>query len=114
MVVGGVEEAAALRVPELLEQDLGELLRRGNPARLERRLVERDQRVDEISIVFQVAVQPRLIRAGQTGTVKPALGGAHPLQQVVGGRHSLLDEIAVVEHLARAGEGADHQRVPRR
>ena len=77
VVAAGVEEAALRRVPELLDHDVGQVQGRLDPARLERRLVQRHQGVDQEGVILQVGVQLGR-RAGAAGAQQPAVGRAHP------------------------------------
>ncbi len=113
VVLAGVKESAVLRVPKLIEHHFDELLGGCDPARLEGRLVQIDQRFDQVGVILQVAIQPRLDVARQARAIQPAPGRAHSLQQVVRGGTGPGDVLRVVEHLPRPGERRDHQRVPR-
>ena len=62
VVRGGLEEAAALLVGEALDHRVRQLARGGEPARLERRLVQGEQRLEQEGVVLEVGVQPRLAR----------------------------------------------------
>src|SRR3954454_13209189 len=59
VVLGGREEAAVLRVREALDDRVGERPRLGEPARVERRLVERDQRFEQEGVVLEHRAEPR-------------------------------------------------------
>ena len=59
VVGGGGEEAAALRVVEALQDRLGELDRAREPARVERRLVQRQVRLEQVRVVLEEGRQLR-------------------------------------------------------
>ena len=58
VVVGGGEEAAALVVGEALDHRVGRLAGGVEPAHLERRLVEAQQRLHQVGMILEVGVQP--------------------------------------------------------
>ena len=60
VVVRGGEEAAVLAVGEAREDRVGHAARLGEPALLERRLVQRQQRLEQVRVVLEVGVQPAL------------------------------------------------------
>ena len=57
MVGAGEEEAAGLGIPELRDHRLRQRPRLFEPARVERRFVKREQSVNHVSVIFEIAVQ---------------------------------------------------------
>src|SRR3954451_2868126 len=74
----GLEEAAALLVGEARDHRVGELASGTKPARVERRLVEREERLEEEGVVLQVCVQLRL--AVLVSPEQPTVGVAEAVE----------------------------------
>ena len=72
VVGGGGEEAAVLGVGEALDHRVRGRAGGVEPARLEGRLVERQQRLDQKGVVLQIGIQLRL--AAVEGAQQPAIG----------------------------------------
>jgi hypothetical protein len=100
--VGGREEAALLGVREALDQDAGERERLLEPPRLERRLVEREQRFEQERVVLEEGADLRA--AVVVGAQQPSVGVAHLLEDE-GGRFTGGGEVVLaLEHGARFGQ----------
>ena len=113
LVVGrGGEEAAALGVGEAVEDLVGERARLGEPARVEGRLVEREQRLEQERVVLEVGVEvgaALVVRAQEPPAVV-----AQVAQHELGGSDRGVAVVRLAEHGAGVGQRGDHQRVPRR
>ena len=112
VVLVGREEPAVLAVGEALEDRVGERLRLGEPPRVERRLVERQQRVEQERVVLEHRPQPRL--AAVVGAQEAAVLVAHAGDEEVRAPHRGVAVDGLVERGGGVGERRDHQRVPAR
>ena len=86
VVVGGREEAALLGVGEALDDRVGERARLAEPARLEGRLVEVQQRLEQERVVLEVGVELRLARVERAQ--QPPAVVAHARQDEVARRRA--------------------------
>ena len=112
VVVRGREEAAVLGVAEVLDHRVGGLARGVEPALVEGRLVERQQRLDQVGVVLEVGVELRLavlVAAKQAAVLVAQLG-----PDELGARDGRVEVVAARQHRAGLGKRGDHQRVPRR
>ena len=110
VVVRGGEEAATLLVGEALDHRLGGLAGGVEPAHLEGRLVEAQQRLDQEGVVLEVGVEPAL--AVLPGAEQAARVVAHRLEDEAGAAAGGVEEVLAAERGAGVGERGDHQRVP--
>ena len=110
VVLGGGEEAAALGVGEAGDHRIGRLAGGVEPAHLEGRLVERQQRLEQVGVVLEVGVQLRL--AVLPAAQQPAVGVAHLVEHELGRGARGVEVVVAAEHRAGVGERRDHQRVP--
>ena len=110
VVVRRREEAAALGVREAVDHRLGRLTRGVEPADLEGRLVERQQRLDQIRVVLEVGVELRL--ALLPGPQEVPLGVAHPGPDELRTRSCRVEVVGATEHRSGVGERGDRERVP--
>src|ERR1035441_6005663 len=106
----GEEEAAALGVGEAREDLIGERSRPAEEALLKRRLIEREQRLEQESVVFEVGGQAR--RAVVVGPQQAPVAVAHLLPDELSGAERRLQGGRIAEHGAGGGQRGDDQRVP--
>ena len=112
VVGGGGEEPAALGVGEAVEDLVRDPFRLGEPARLERCFVQRQQRLEQERVVLEVGAQVRgaaVVRA-QQAAVGPAQLASHELGGVARG----VEIARLSEDSAGVRQRRDHERVPGR
>ena len=111
LVVGrGLEEAAPLRVGETLDHGVRQGPGLGEPAGLERGLVERQQRFEQERVVLQVGVQLGLsVLVGAQQAPLPVAQLAQDEVRRIAGR---VQEARLFQGRAGLGQGGDGQRVP--
>ena len=103
-------EAAGLRILELVQHRIGNLLREFQQFGIELRLEEFDERVDEERVVVEVRIE--VGAAVLIGCEKAAVlphGCMDEVERAARGG----DPLIVAEHPAGARHAADHERVPR-
>ena len=111
VVVGGREEAAALGVAEAGDRSSSARARASlEPARLEGRFVEGEQRLEQEGVVLEVGVEAGA--AVLVGAQQAALGVAHRSRTNSAQRAGGVEVVLAAEHRAGLGQGGDHQRVP--
>ena len=110
VVVGGGEETAPLGIPEAGDRRTGEIAGLLEPAPLEGRLVQRQQRLEQEGVVLQVCVELRL--AVLVGAQEAAFGVAQGAQHELGAAARRVKVVLASQHRAGLGQGGDHQRVP--
>ncbi len=111
MVGGGGEEATALGILEALDDRVREQHRLVVPARIEGRLVERDQRRQQERVVIEVCADPAV--AVLPGAQQATLVVAQLRQQERRASDRGVDVVGALERRAGLGQRRDHQRVPR-
>ena len=111
VVVCGGEEAAAVGVGEQLDHLVGGLARGVEPANVERRLVQGQERLDQVRVVLEVGGEVRA--AVLVGAQQPAALVAEVPPYELGAGHRGVEVVLARDRAARLREGADHQRVPR-
>src|SRR5829696_3491753 len=107
----GLEEAAALAVGEALDHRVGGRAGGGEPAWLEARLVQGEERLDQVGVVLEVGVEARLAVLG--GAQEAPARVAHRTEDEVGARARRVEVARLPQYSPRVGERGDHERVPR-
>ena len=110
MVVRGLEEPAPARVGKPLDHRVCQLARGHEAARVERRLVEAQQRLDQEGVVLEVAVE--LCGAVLEAPQQAPIAVAKIAQDEFRAPRCGLEIVRALQHGPRVGERGDHQRVP--
>ena len=95
VVAGGREEAAALAVAEALDRRLGQRPRLVEPALLEGRLIQGEQRFEQEGVVLEVGVEvgPAVL----VGAQQPPVLVAHRVEHEAGGRAGGVEVVLAAE-----------------
>ena len=97
-------------VAEALDHRVGQRARLAEPARVEARLVEGQQRLEQVGVILEVGVEAPA--AVLPGAQQPAVGVAQRAEHEVGGAGGGLEVVGSLEHRAGLGQRGDHQGVP--
>ena len=90
-----------------IDQVVGETERRVEVSRLEGRLIDFDQGLDQAGVIVEVGGQPR--GAVFVSVQQPPFGSAHSVEQEVGRAGRGRREPRFGQHAARPRHGGDHQ-----